>query len=97
VLIPDANLQHLMLRKDVVAACAEGKFRIHAVASVEQAIELLTGIPAGEPDDEGAVPEGSINYLVATRMMEMSQVRQSFAGGGKRKRRPRKEADGSND
>ncbi|BAO30764.1 Lon protease family protein [Sulfuritalea hydrogenivorans] len=97
VLIPDANLKHLMLRKDVVAACAEGKFRIHAVASVEQAIELLTGIPAGEPDDEGAVPEGSINYLVATRMMEMSQVRQSFAGGGKRKRRPRKEADGSND
>jgi predicted ATP-dependent protease len=96
VLIPEANLRHLMLRKDVVAACAEGKFRIHAVASVEQAIELLTGIPAGEPDDEGAVPQGSINYLVATRMMEMSQVRQSFAGGGKRRRRSRTEAEGNN-
>jgi len=76
----------------VVAACAEGKFRIHAVATVEQAIELLTGIAAGEPDDDGVVPEGSINYLVATRMMEMSQVRQAFAGGGKRRRREKAES-----
>jgi predicted ATP-dependent protease len=87
VLIPEANLKHLMLRQDVVAAAAEGKFRIHAVASVEQAIELLTGIAAGEPDDEGMVPEGSINYLVASRLMEMSQARQSFAGGRKHRRR----------
>ncbi len=89
VLIPEANLKSLMLRKDVVAAVADGKFRIHAVASVEQAIELLTGIAAGEPDDEGLVPEGSINYLVAARLLEMSQVRQSFAGGGKHRRRAR--------
>jgi lon-related putative ATP-dependent protease len=92
VLIPEANLKNLMLRQDVVAACAEGKFRIHAVATVEQAIELLTGIAAGEPDDDGVVPEGSINYLVATRMMEMSQVRQAFAGGGKRRRREKAES-----
>ena len=95
VVIPEANLRHLMLRQNVVAAAAEGKFRIHAVASVEQAIELLTGIPAGEPDDEGVVPEGSINYLVASRMIEMSQVRQSFAGGGKRRRRERTAAGGN--
>jgi predicted ATP-dependent protease len=86
VLIPEANLKHLMLRQDVVTAAAEGKFRIHAVSTVEQAIELLTGIAAGEPDDEGVVPEGSINYLVATRMAEMSQARQSFAAGSKRRR-----------
>ncbi|MCK9389410.1 MAG: AAA family ATPase [Sulfuritalea sp.] len=95
VVIPEANLKHLMLRQDVVAAAAEGKFRIHAVAGVEQAIELLTGIAAGEPDDEGVVPEGSINYLVATRMMEMSQVRQSFAGGGKHRRRERTATGGN--
>ncbi|OHC64197.1 MAG: ATP-dependent protease [Rhodocyclales bacterium RIFCSPLOWO2_02_FULL_63_24] len=97
VLIPEGNLKHLMLRQDVVAAAAEGKFRIHAISSVEQAIELLTGIAAGEPDDEGVVPEGSINYLVATRMVEMSQVRQSFAGGGKRRPRHRAESDGNRD
>ena len=95
VLIPEGNLKNLMLRQDVVTAVAEGKFRIHAVASVEQAIELLTGIAAGEPDDEGIVPEGSINYLVATRLVEMSQVRQSFAGGAKRRRRARAEGSGN--
>jgi len=89
VLIPEANLKHLMLRQDVVAAAAEGRFRIYAVASVEQAIALLTGIPAGDPDDDGTVPEGSINYLVASRLLEMSQARQSFAGGGKHRRRER--------
>ncbi|MDP2132783.1 MAG: ATP-binding protein, partial [Sulfuritalea sp.] len=87
VLIPEANLKHLMLRRDVVAAAEAGKFRIHAVSTVEQAIELLTGIDAGDPDDEGVVPEGSINYLVATRLVEMSQARQSFAAGSKRRRR----------
>jgi predicted ATP-dependent protease len=87
VVIPEANLKHLMLREDVVAAAAAGKFRIHAVSTVEQAIELLTGIAAGDPDDDGVVPEGSINYLVATRLAEMSQARQSFAAGGKRRRR----------
>jgi len=87
VLIPEANLKHLMLRRDVVAAVEAGQFRIHAVSTVEEAIELLTGIAAGDPDDEGIVPEGSINYLVATRLAEMSQARQSFAAGGKRRRR----------
>ena len=95
VLIPEANLKHLMLRQDVVAAAAEGRFRIHAVSTVEQAIELLTGIAAGDPDDEGVVPEGSINYLVATRMAEMSQARQSFAAGNRRRRRSK--ASGSGD
>jgi predicted ATP-dependent protease len=85
VLIPDANVKHLMLRQDVVRACAEGRFRIHAVQTVDQAIELLTGLPAGEPDEEGKVPEGSINYLVAAQLAEMSVVRQSYAGGGGRR------------
>ncbi|MDP2823634.1 MAG: S16 family serine protease [Sulfuritalea sp.] len=96
VLIPEANLKHLMLRQDVVAA-AEGKFRIHAVSTVEQAIELLTGIEAGDPDDEGVVPEGSINYLVATRMAEMSQARQSFAAGSRRRRRSKAAGSGDRD
>lgn len=87
VLIPEANLKHLMLRQDVVAAAEAGRFRIHAVSTVEQAIQLLTAIAAGDPDDEGIVPEGSINYLVATRLAEMSLARQSFAAGGRRRRR----------
>lgn len=86
VLIPRSNVKHLMLRADVVAACAEGKFRIYAVEGVDQAIELLTGVPAGEPDEHGVVPEGSINYLVAAQLAEMSALRQAFGAAGHRRR-----------
>jgi len=89
VLIPDANVKHLMLRQDVVRACAEGRFHVYAVSTVDQAISLLSGVPAGEPDETGVVPEGSINYMVATQLAEMSLARQSFAAGPKRGRRKR--------
>ena len=85
VLIPESNIKHLMLREDVVSACAEGKFRIYAVAEADQAIELLTGVPAGVPDEQGVVPDGSVNYLVATQLAEMSALRQAFGSSGKRR------------
>lgn len=84
VIIPQSNVKHLMLREEVVAACAEGKFRVYAVEDVDQAIELLTGISAGEPDAQGVVPEGSLNYLVAAQLAEMSALRQAFAAAGKK-------------
>lgn len=83
VIIPHANVKHLMLREDVVAACAEGKFRVFAVEEVDQAIELLTGVPAGEPDEQGVVAEGTINYLVATQLADMSALRQAYAAAGR--------------
>lgn len=83
VIIPAANTRHLMLRQDVVQACAEGKFHIHAVTRVDEAIELLTGVPAGEADESGLVPEGSINYLVATQLAELSAMRQAFAAASR--------------
>ena len=48
VLIPKANVQHLMLRRDVIDACAEGKFAIYPVTTIDEGISLLTGAPAGE-------------------------------------------------
>jgi lon-related putative ATP-dependent protease len=80
VLIPDSNVKHLMLREDVVQAARDGQFHIYPINTIDQAIELLTGVPAGEPDAEGKLPEGSINYLVAVRLFEFSEVRQLFAG-----------------
>ena len=84
VIVPQSNVKHLMLREEVVAACAEGKFRVFAVEDVDQAIELLTGVPAGEPDEQGLVPEGSINYLVASQLAELSALRQAFAAAGRK-------------
>lgn len=83
VLIPASNVKHLMLRHDVVQAAADGKFHVYAVENVDQAIELLTGTPAGEPDAQGNLPEGCINYLVATRLFELSVIRQAFSGDEK--------------
>jgi predicted ATP-dependent protease len=90
VLVPDSNVKHLMLRSDVVEACVAGRFAVYAVSTVDEAIELLTGVPAGLPDEGGVVPEDSINYLVAAQLAEMSLVRQNFASGGRGLRRSRK-------
>jgi predicted ATP-dependent protease len=83
VVIPTSNIKHLMLREDLVRACAEGQFGIYPVEDVDQAIELLTGVPAGEANEEGLVPEGTINYLVAAQLAELSALRQSFAAAGR--------------
>lgn len=83
VVIPLANVQHLMLRQDVVDACAQGRFRVHAVKHVDEAVELLTGLPAGEPDENGMVPEGTVNYLVAAQLAELSVLRQAYASATK--------------
>jgi hypothetical protein len=72
-----------MLRQDVVEACAAGRFAIFAVRNVDQAIELLTGVPAGEADGEGLVPEGTINFQVAAELTQLSTLRQAFAAAGR--------------
>ena len=83
VLIPASNVKHLMLRADVVAACAKGRFSIYPIEDVDQAIELLTGVPAGEANEEGLVPEGTLNYLVAAQLAALSALRQAFSAAGR--------------
>lgn len=89
VIIPQSNVKHLMLRGDVVEACAAGRFHVWPVGGVDEAIELLTGTPAGAPDEQGVVPEGSVNYRVATRLIEFSSLRQAYAGRSEQKTRHR--------
>jgi len=78
VLIPAANVVHLMLRRDVVDAVRDGKFNIYPIETIDQGIALLTGVPAGEIDEDGTYPEGTINRLVADRLAELAQKRRSF-------------------
>ncbi len=79
VLIPEANIKHLMLHPRVVEAAAAGKFHIYPVATVEQGIELLTGMNAGEKDADGAFPDGSFNARVADRLGVFATRRRQFA------------------
>jgi lon-related putative ATP-dependent protease len=79
VIIPASNVQHLMLRQDVVEAVEAGQFHIYSVRTVDEAAELLMGIPAGERDEEGSFPEGSINQLVETRLTQLAEKQRAFA------------------
>jgi lon-related putative ATP-dependent protease len=79
VLIPVSNVQHLMLRPDVVEAVVAGQFHVYPVETVDQAIELLTGIPAGERDETENFPEGSINQRVEARLMALAEIQRDFA------------------
>jgi predicted ATP-dependent protease len=79
VLIPASNVKHLMLRQDVVDAAASGEFHIYPVETIDQGIELLTGLEAGQPDEEGKYPEGTVNYLVEAHLAELAEERAAFS------------------
>lgn len=78
VIVPAANVKHLMLRQDVITGAAIGRFRIYAVDTVDQAIALLTGLPAGEADAQGEYPKDSLNGKVAARLSELTNISKSL-------------------
>ena len=72
VMIPQKNVKNLMLREDIVAAVAEGKFHIYPVNTIDQGIEVLTGMEAGELQEDDSYPEGTVNYMVEKRLGELA-------------------------
>jgi len=78
VIIPASNVRHLMLKKEVVSAMEQGKFSVTAVETVDEAMELLTGIPAGERDEEGSYPADSINGRVEISLVAFAINLQGF-------------------
>lgn len=80
VIIPLANVQHLMLRRDVVEACKVGRFAIFPVSTINEGIALLSGYPAGERAADGRYTTGSINRHVEDRLRAFANIRRSFAG-----------------
>jgi len=82
VLIPGANVQHLMLREDVVQACAEGRFAVCPIATIDEGIALLTELEAGERQADGAFPSGSLNRRVEDRLRAFADIRKNFGREG---------------
>ncbi|OPY66374.1 MAG: Lon protease [Syntrophorhabdus sp. PtaU1.Bin050] len=74
VIIPKRNAKHLVLKQEVVEAVREGKFSIYTIDRMEEGLELLTGMSAGELQEDGTYPEGTINYLVAKRLTEIGEA-----------------------
>jgi predicted ATP-dependent protease len=81
VLIPRANIRNLMLREDIVAAVDAGKFHIYAISTVDEGIELLTGIPAGRPDRDTRYLEGTINARVSQMLRLYSDRVRAYTAG----------------
>ena len=81
VVIPASNVKHLMLRADVVDAAREGLFHIYPVETIDQGVEMLTGCAAGERDETGVFPEGTINRKVEDRLMMFAEESMAYRDG----------------
>jgi len=78
--IPASNIKHLMLDEKVVEAVKKGKFHIYPVANINEGIEILTGLKAGERDSRGMFPKNTVNYFVDRRLRHYDCIAARTAG-----------------
>jgi Lon-like ATP-dependent protease len=81
VVIPATNVKDLMLDKEIVAAAKAGKFKVHAIRTVDEGLELLTGVEAGRQRKDGSWTPGSVNARVDARLCEMALTLKRFGDG----------------
>ncbi len=74
VMIPVQNVNNLQLSDEVVEAVKNKKFHIYAISTIDEGIEVLTGVPAGKKDKDGKFPAGTINYLVYEKLKKYAKV-----------------------
>lgn len=79
VLIPAQNVPNLMLRPEVAEAVRQGRFHVWAVRTIDEGLEVLTGVPAGAPKPDGSYPEGTVNDRVSRRLVELAERLRRFA------------------
>jgi predicted ATP-dependent protease len=83
VLIPSSKVPNLLLKEEVVAAVQEGKFRVWPVRTIDEGIEILTGVSAGRRQEDGTFEEGTVTFLVDQRLHEMAETMCKFIGAEK--------------
>ena len=74
VIIPKQNVRNLHLSDEIIEAVKIGQFHIYAVSTIDEGIEILTGVPAGQKDRNGNFPNGSINYLAMGKLKNFSKM-----------------------
>ena len=74
VMIPVQNIENLQLSDDVIDAVKNKLFHVYAVSTIDEGIEVLTGVPAGKKDKEGNFPAGTVNYLVSEKLKKYAQI-----------------------
>lgn len=78
VMIPIQNVRNLMLKTEVRDAVAAGKFHVWAVGTIDEGLEILTGVTAGQRDADGSWPEGSVNGKADARLRQLADTVRSF-------------------
>ena len=74
VMIPVQNIDNLQLSDEIINAVKNKKFHIYAVSTIEEGIEVLTGVPAGKKDKDGHFPAGTINRLVYEKLKKYAKI-----------------------
>lgn len=82
VMLPVQNIKNLNLSDEVVDAVKEGKFHIHPVTTIEEGIEILTGVPAGSPNGSGEYPAGTVYGKVVEKLQHYNQLLKRFTDNG---------------
>lgn len=93
VLIPESNVQNLMLKEEVIEAVEQGKFHIYSVNNIDEGIQLLTGVKAGKRMEDGMFEPDTVNYRVDKKLAEMAEAISKFTGLPTASERSRGEAD----
>lgn len=78
VIIPESNVQNLMLKDDLLAAVRDGNFRVYAVETIDQGIEILTGIKAGKRRQDGTFEDNTINDRICKRLTQTAEKLKEF-------------------
>lgn len=87
VIMPRRNVRHLMLKKEVIDAVRDGRFAIYPIDTVDEGMEILTGMPVGVRGGDGAFPEGTINQLVEKRLLSLARGYKEFGRPAEKKAR----------
>ena len=74
VIIPKQNIRNLHLSDEIIEAVKDKKFHIYAITTIDEGIEILTGVPAGKRNKEGKFPAGSINYLAQEKLKKFAKI-----------------------
>jgi lon-related putative ATP-dependent protease len=87
VMIPASNVQNLMLKEEVLEAVKAGQFHIYSVKSIDEGIEVLTGVKAGERRKDGTFEEDTVNYRVDKQLKSMAEKLKEFPSAGAREKK----------
>ncbi|UCE22450.1 MAG: AAA family ATPase [Candidatus Aminicenantes bacterium] len=91
VIIPHQNIQNLMLRKEVIETVKQGKFHIYPVKTIDEGIEILTGIKAGKRKADGMFEEDTVNYFVDEELNRLAKSWKTFTGPAEKEKESKEE------